>query len=33
LMLQAGSDRVLVVGDDGMRIGILPLERVVGLLR
>jgi osmoprotectant transport system ATP-binding protein len=33
LMLEAGSDRVLVVGDDGMRIGILPLERVAGLLR
>jgi osmoprotectant transport system ATP-binding protein len=33
LMLQAGSDRILVVGDDGATCGILRLERVQELLR
>jgi osmoprotectant transport system ATP-binding protein len=33
LMLEAGSGRVVVVDDDGTRVGVLPLERAAGLLR
>jgi len=33
LMLQAGSDRVVVLGDDGVICGTLRLERVQELLR
>jgi osmoprotectant transport system ATP-binding protein len=33
LMLEAGADRVLVVGDDGARLGVLPLDRATEPLR
>jgi osmoprotectant transport system ATP-binding protein len=33
LMLEAGLDRVIVVGDDGTPLGILPLSRIGELLR
>jgi osmoprotectant transport system ATP-binding protein len=33
LMLEAGADRVLVVGDDGARLGVLPLDRATAPLR
>ena len=33
LMLQAGSDSVVVVGDDGASRGALRLERIQELLR
>jgi osmoprotectant transport system ATP-binding protein len=33
LMLEAGSDRMLVVGDDGKALGVLPLARAMELLR
>jgi osmoprotectant transport system ATP-binding protein len=33
LMLEAGADRVLVVGDDGAWLGVLPLERATEPLR
>src|SRR5262249_50081226 len=31
LMLESGTDRVLVVGDDGSRLGVLPLQRATAL--
>jgi osmoprotectant transport system ATP-binding protein len=33
LMLEAGSDRLLVIGDDGQPVGVLPLARATELLR
>jgi len=33
LMLEAGADRVLVVGDEGAPLGVLPLDRATDPLR
>ncbi len=33
LLVEAGADRLLVVGDDGSPVGVLPLQRATELLR